>query len=126
MVQAVSLVKRLRSRKSLGRPKESLCIPARVAGRGCQHPYRQAFAIPELRDQLIAYVLNCVPACYAMIEEHSELEADPALVSCSLRDRLRLMVVEGIERIVEENADWVSHHIPSELNPGCAPSNWFG
>ncbi|MBD2096681.1 hypothetical protein H6F90_16225 [Trichocoleus sp. FACHB-591] len=90
------------------------------------HPYRQAFAIPELREQLIAYVLNCVPACYAMIEEHSDLEADPTLVPRPLRDRLRLMVREGIERLVEENADWVSHHIPPEINSGSAPSSWFG
>ena len=43
------------------------------------HPYRQAFAIPELREKLTAYVLNCVPACYAMLSIEPKLDRDLVL-----------------------------------------------
>ena len=90
------------------------------------HPYRQAFAIPQLREQLVAYVLNSVPACYAMVEEHSEIESHSDVVPRPLREQLRLVVTDGIERLIADNAEWVDHHIPTEMNAASAPSSWFG
>ncbi len=91
------------------------------------HPYRQAYATPELRQRLIAHVLNTVPACYAMVEySQGENFPDPHVVPRNLRHKLHAAVINGIEQLIEENADWVSHHIPQETNPGYAPSCWFG
>lgn len=89
------------------------------------HPYRQAFAIPELREQLVTYVLNGVPTCYAVIEEQGELD-NQQVIPRPMRERMRLVVIEGIEQLISENADWVDHHIPSDLDAAYAPSSWFG
>lgn len=91
------------------------------------HPYQQAYATPDLRQQLIAYVLNNVPAFYAMVEEGSDIENfDPNLIPHSIRHQLREVVVEGIQYLSEKNADWICHHVPQDLNAGLAPSSWFG
>ena len=90
------------------------------------HSYRNAFAIPELRERLVANVLNRIPACYAMIEDNYNMESNDTIVPSTLRMQLQIAVVEEIEHTVEENADWVNRHIPQETNSGFAPSDWFG
>ncbi|CDN14702.1 hypothetical protein RintRC_4245 [Richelia intracellularis] len=32
------------------------------------HPYQQAFSIPDLRQELIAHVLTKVSSCYVVVE----------------------------------------------------------
>lgn len=90
------------------------------------HPYRQAYANPELRQKLIAFVLNMVPTCYGLVEDAEANVANRNLIPHTLHHRLQEAVAEGICQVLEENADWVSHHIPPEQNPAFAPSNWFG
>lgn len=98
-----------------------------VLDRHHYHPYRQAYATPELRQQLIAYVLNTVPAFYAMVDDDGNAAiADIEIVPSTIRQRMHSAVMEGIERILEDNAAWVSQHIPEEQNAACAPSSWFG
>jgi hypothetical protein len=90
------------------------------------HPYRQAFAIPELRQELIAYVLSSVPACYALVDETEMPRADAGMMPGAIRSQLQSAIADGVERLVEEHSDWVSHHIPQEINAAYTPSDWFG
>jgi hypothetical protein len=72
-----------------------------------EHPYQSAFSIPELRQKLIAHILNNVPNRYAA--EGVQASSSPRQPS-PLQERLRLeMVVRGsILHILRENADWLS------------------
>jgi hypothetical protein len=91
------------------------------------HPYRQAYAIPELRQQLVTHVLNSAPACYAMVEEtDGESELDVSLVPEVLRIQLRSIVVTRMQQVLEENSAWIDHHLPQETGAGFTPSSWFG
>lgn len=90
------------------------------------HAYQQVFAIPEIRQQLMASVLNRVPACYALVEENNGHCYGAAIIPHSIHTQLHRVVKEEIERLVEEQSDWISHHIPQETNPAFAPSSWFG
>ncbi|MBL1174027.1 hypothetical protein [Pantanalinema sp. GBBB05] len=93
------------------------------------HPYRNAYAIPELRQKLITYVLNAAPVCYGMVEaeaEEASIVIDRTLVPKPVRCQLQEKVAEGIPKVIEDNADWVGHHIPAEVDAGLAPSDWFG
>lgn len=92
------------------------------------YPYRRAYAIPEMRQKLIAYVLNAAPVCYGLVEVEEEefIAIDRALVPKPVQNQLQEKVAEGIPKVIEDNADWVGHHIPSEVNSGLSPSDWFG
>ena len=91
------------------------------------HPYQQAYAAPELRQKLLVYVLNAIPAFYVMMEEAEDFsQINWSLLPPNFRQRLRLSIIQGIQQITEENSTWISHHIPIEPNAGLAPSNWFG
>jgi hypothetical protein len=92
------------------------------------HPYQQAFAIPELRQKLITYVLNRIPSNY-VVTEHSQ----ESLVSLeSLPDSLvgevcpPTLVHQGIRQVLRDSEDQVSHHIPEDVDPDSTPSQWFG
>ena len=90
------------------------------------HHYRQAFAIPELRQKLIAYVLNRIRSRYAVIEDDQDVAINHKAV-CSQEQRLHIEAVIqcGIQHVLQENADWVSHHIPKIAESGYSPSHWF-
>lgn len=90
------------------------------------HVYRPVFAIPEVKQQLMANVLNRVPACYALVEEGNGYHAGFAIIPHSIRTQLHQVVIEEIEKLVEDQSEWIIHHIPQESNPAFAPSSWFG
>lgn len=92
------------------------------------HPYQQAFSIPDLRQKLIAYVLSQVHNLYTVIEDGEEVTVDSKILSSSLAQRLHIeaLIRQGIIQILQENAAWVSHHIPKPVDAGNAPSQWFG
>jgi hypothetical protein len=80
-----------------------------------EHPYQSAFAMPELRQKLIAHVLSHVPN-HCVAEGEQELSSEPKVRTPSLlQERLRMeMVVRGgILHILRENADWLSRHLPN-------------
>jgi len=92
------------------------------------HPYQKAFAIPNLRQKLIAYILSQVRNIYIAIEEGEELRIGPNFLSRSLEQRphIESVIRQGIVHILQEDAEWVSRHIPERVEPGTAPSYWFG
>ncbi|MBD2515615.1 hypothetical protein H6G93_11430 [Nostoc sp. FACHB-973] len=100
------------------------------------HPYQQAFAIPDLRQELIAFVLNRIPSFYSVISDRhislakAEQESllNYQLPRKPLEQQLHLqnLIHQGICSIVQEKSDWISHHLCETLQPGCEPSHWFG
>jgi hypothetical protein len=92
------------------------------------HPYQQAFAIPEMRQELIAFVLSHLPSSYTVIDE--SLDSHPytsiTQVSESERHAIRHQIHEGIQHILNQYGGTISHHIPETDQPGLAPTHWFG
>ncbi|MEO1134773.1 MAG: hypothetical protein AAFX40_18990 [Cyanobacteria bacterium J06639_1] len=94
-----------------------------------QNAYRRAFAIPEMRRKLEAYVLSRVPNQYAVAsEEDTSFENLDriALSHVSERSRVERVICDGIECVLQDNADKIGHQLPVDDNPCTAPSHWFG
>jgi hypothetical protein len=91
------------------------------------HPYRQAFANPDLRQDLIAYVLSRIPCTYSAIDQQNIPLFNYKLPRCYFEQQLQLenLVHQGICCILQDKADWVNCHVPQ---PHCSvePSHWFG
>ena len=98
----------------------------------------QAFAHPDFRNELMAYVLNRVTNYYATVEEGPDVVIDEQFVKdyapqSSGRlpsvDQLNGLIHEGMEQLLQTHATWVHQHIPqpSDDEPsGIEPSHWFG
>lgn len=89
------------------------------------HPYRRAFAAPELRNQLITYVLRYIPVVAPDHYDGGNIPED-AIADCSLRQTIKSTIRDGINNVMVKNADWITHHIPCLAQPDYAPSSWFG
>ncbi|MEH2228030.1 MAG: hypothetical protein V7K71_00065 [Nostoc sp.] len=99
------------------------------------HPYQQAFAIPDLRQELITFVLNRIPSFYSvMSDEQIPAEAEQGSLAYyklprkPLEQQLHLqnLIHQGICLIVQEKSDWISHRVCETVQPACEPSHWFG
>ncbi|HIK06455.1 MAG TPA: hypothetical protein IGS40_17350 [Trichormus sp. M33_DOE_039] len=100
------------------------------------HPYQQAFAIPDLRQELIDFVLNRIPCFYSEIsDEKLELESseknskfNQKLPRRPLEQKLHLqnLIHQGIYAIFQQKSDWISHHLCESVESACEPSHWFG
>lgn len=100
----------------------------RVLDNYSYYPYQQAFAIPGLRQELIAYVLNRIPCLYSVVESEKPYSLSYKLPRQPLEQQLHLenLIHQGIVSIMQDKSDWISHHSCETLNVGCAPSHWFG
>ncbi|ARV59358.1 hypothetical protein BZZ01_12610 [Nostocales cyanobacterium HT-58-2] len=92
------------------------------------YPYRQAFAIPDLRQELIAYVLSRIPCLYSAVEHEKAYSHSYELPRQPLEQQLHLenLIHQGILFIMQEKSDWIRRHICETLNVGCEASHWFG
>jgi len=91
------------------------------------HPYQQAFAIPDLRQKLLAYILSRTRNLYAVVEKGAEPQAAPkCLYPLEHQLNIETLIRQGIHHILQEEADWVSHCIPAESDSVRAASHWFG
>ncbi len=99
------------------------------------HPYQQAFAIPDLRQELITFVLNRIPSFYSvMSDEQIPSEAEQGSLAYyklprkPLEQQLHLqnLIHQGICLIVQEKSDWISHRVCETVQPASEPSHWFG
>ncbi|MDZ8133763.1 MAG: hypothetical protein RM049_00360 [Nostoc sp. DedQUE04] len=99
------------------------------------HPYQQAFAIPDLRQELINFVLNRIPSFYSIVsDEQISGEAEQGSLAYyklprkPLEQQLHLqnLIHQGICLIVQEKSDWISHRVCETVQPACEPSHWFG
>lgn len=79
------------------------------------HPYQQAFAAPDWREQLIDYVLSRIPTSYK-VSEGTEL--DPKSVHCCLERRLQIeaLLYQGIWQLLQQNLDRTSRPISQNID----------
>lgn len=82
------------------------------------HPHQQAFAHPELRQQLIVQVLNQSPNRFVLVENSPEAEQSVTdEVSQVLSDDsadIKSMIQQEIEQIMQERTDWIRQHVPEQ------------
>jgi hypothetical protein len=92
------------------------------------YPYQQAFSIPDLRQALIAYVLCRIQNLYTVAEDEDAAIALAQRTSFSPDELLLIqaLVHQGIEHVLQENAEWTEHHIPQTIHSVQSPSTWFG
>jgi hypothetical protein len=99
-------------------------------------PYQQAFAIPDLRQELIAFVINRLP-CFSSQVADSEIlvtedEKEDLLKSKLSRNPLEQqlhiqnLIHQGIFSIIQKKSEWISDHLCETVQPNCQPSSWFG
>jgi hypothetical protein len=92
------------------------------------HPYQQAFSIPDLRQELLAHVLSQVFSCYVLIEEEqaSSLGLKSSPFSSQERFDLEALIHQAIESIIHQREEEVSRQIPEGIDSRLEPSHWFG
>jgi len=97
------------------------------------HPHQQAFAAPDLRQQLLAFVLNSMPSQYVVVDAAETTEAPEKLAaetdlvfSGQEAEHLDAVIHQGIQSLLQDKADWVDRHIPQPQEPGQSASHWFG
>ncbi|AFZ60439.1 hypothetical protein H6G54_01590 [Anabaena cylindrica FACHB-243] len=99
-------------------------------------PYQQAFAIPDLRQELISFVINRLPGFYSAVpdsqisihEDEQNNSINQKLPRHPLGQHLHLqnLIHQGIFSIIQQKSDWISNHLRETVQPGCQPSHWFG
>lgn len=99
-------------------------------------PYQQVFHIPDLRQDLISFVIHRLPGFYSpsidthVIINHEDTVSHSAhkLPRQPLEQKLHLqkLIHQGIAAIMRDKADLISDRISETIEPGCQTSNWFG
>lgn len=91
------------------------------------HPHQQAFAIPEVRQELAAYVLDRLPRSYVP-NSYDVHEGDKATgTNCMVRMMdMETLIHAGIQDILRSRWEWISQHIPEPADAGLQASHWFG
>lgn len=92
------------------------------------HPYQQAFANPDIRQALVAYVLNRASGYYVLVDEEKkqQLYSDIFKRCLEQTSQLECTIHQGIAAVLREYAERVIRQIPEEVDPNDSPSNWFG
>ena len=77
-----------------------------------QHPYQQVFSIPDLRQELIAYVLSRVSNCYVAIDEEQQLSFR-SLHRLPTQEMICIeaLIHKGIEKVVYKKEEQISRQI---------------
>jgi len=95
------------------------------------HPYQATFAIPELRQELIVFVISRIP-CFYNVEFDRECPLDFPIEQkfprSPLEQKLHIqnLIHQGIFAIMQDKSAWINNHLCDTVEPGCEPSQWFG
>ena len=99
------------------------------------NPYQQAFAIADLRQELICFVLSRIPCLYSASDDKSlpnyQLDQERLLnfklPRSPLEQTLYLqnIIHQGISSIMKEKSDWISDRLET-IQVDSQPSYWFG
>jgi len=98
-------------------------------------PYQQAFAIPELRQELISFVIHRLPGFHSQIPDNLLINDDDKFNSFynklsghPLEQQLHLqkLIHQGISSIIRDKSDFISNHLCETVEPNCQTSHWFG
>lgn len=93
------------------------------------HPYQEAFANPDMRQTLIAYILSRIPNQYITLDEAEKPEvfgSDSLCRSLEGSSNIEFIIHEGIEKVLCEQAEKIQRYIPEAVDPGLVASHWFG
>lgn len=93
------------------------------------HLAPQALANPNMRQALIAYVLNRVSGYYELVDEdkkQQELYSDLFKRCLEQTSHFERTIHQGIVAVLREYAKQVIRQIPEEVDPTAPPSDWFG
>lgn len=95
------------------------------------YPYHKVFANPDMRQELVAYVLTRVQSIYTTCdadrsEEHQGFNHGQNGRVCSMQAEasIPMLIHEGILELLQELSD--PAQIPEECDARLAPSHWFG
>lgn len=100
------------------------------------HPYQATFAIPELRQELIVFVLSRIP-CFSNVEFEREFPLQNNTKDCPIDQKfprspleqkihLQNLIHQAIFSIMHNKSDSINQHLCDIVEPGCEPSHWFG
>ncbi|BAZ39718.1 hypothetical protein NIES4101_56720 [Calothrix sp. NIES-4101] len=92
------------------------------------NPYQKVFAVPDLRQELIDYVVNRIPCFDSDYKLDSVCAINSKLPRNPLEAQLYLqnLIHQGIHAIMQEKSEWISLLLCDTIQPGCEPSHWFG
>jgi hypothetical protein len=96
---------------------------------GQENPYAGALRDPQLKQQLIAYVLSRITNTHVVIDDLHPPDVDDMGYSCSLEKRQQIvqLISEGLNIILKDNLEWIVHHSSEEAYPDYGQvSHWFG
>ncbi len=99
-----------------------------VLGGYPHYPYQQAFANPDLRQELIAYVLTHIRSVYVAIDEGKQ-QIDKLRPRSDLGETqscLESFVHQGINSILQQHQAMADFQVPEENDGYLAASHWFG
>jgi hypothetical protein len=67
------------------------------------HPYQEAFRIPDLYQELMAYVLSRVRSRYAVVDEYdrSVISSQTRLVPLEEKLRIESVIYDGIQHVFD-------------------------
>jgi hypothetical protein len=91
------------------------------------HPYQQAFANPDIRQELIAYVLSQIHNVYVAVEEgHASANSETTPALAESETHLKSFIHGGIQQVLQSHPELVGHEIPEETDAYLPTSHWFG
>lgn len=90
------------------------------------HPYQQAFSVPNLRQELIAYVLSRISNRYAVCDRDSNSEQQDSRTSSQTRNSQVAVIHQGIRQIFLKHFEQIRHQIPESESSDLEASHWFG
>ena len=98
-------------------------------------PYQQAFAIPDLRQELISFVIHRLPGFHSQIADNLLVNDDDKVNSFHnklsghpLEQQLHLqkLIHQGISSIIRDKSDFIGNQLCETVEPNCQTSHWFG
>ncbi|MGA7932122.1 MAG: hypothetical protein WCA35_00945 [Kovacikia sp.] len=90
------------------------------------HPHQQLFANPDVRQELIAFVLTHIHNVYGTIDEAEHIEGDLEEVNpAETWIQSEAFIHQGIHDILQRHQASAEHQIPEEEGYLTA-SHWFG
>ncbi len=92
------------------------------------NPYQQVFAIPDLRQELIDYVVSRIPCFNSDYSLDTVCAINNKLPRNPLEAKLHLqsLIHQGIYSIMQDKSEWISRLLCDSIQPACEPSHWFG
>lgn len=99
----------------------------RVLETYADYPFQHAFANPDNRQQLIAFVLNRTQNIYVAIDENDSLShVDSTSLCPEVRLQIDAIIHQGIHCVLEQCCDAPEYQFADKEDSGLVASHWFG